>query len=216
MRARGLIRRGLSRRGGRPDRPRARGRRPSSRSRSRGSAGGGGREAPAGRSFGACRRSRDGSGRRSTRAGLPQSARARPRSAAMPGRARGDAPLRLPSRVLLREQLDQLAGIERVPVDEVERFSLHRVVAGRGGDCVDHVVDWDDVERGLGAPELRHGAPVALGLGDRAQDEVGAVELLRLPGLRVADDDRRSQDRRRNPRDGLLGTQTSAWNLVDS
>ena len=39
--------------------------------------------------------------------------------------------------------------------------------------------------------------PRPCGVSDRAQDEVGAVELLGLPALGVADNNRRAQDRRR-------------------
>ena len=72
-------------------------------------------------------------------------------------------------------------------------------VVGAGRDRGHDVIHRDDVERALLARELGKGPAETVGPGDRAQKVIGAVELLGLAGLRVADHDRRPQDGRGDP-----------------
>ena len=71
------------------------------------------------------------------------------------------------------------------------------------GDGLHHVVHGHDVEGRPRAAEVHERLAGAVGPGHRPQEVVGAVELLRLAGPRVAHHDRRAQDGHRQPGEEL-------------
>ncbi len=93
------------------------------------------------------------------------------------------------------EEVQDVAGLLRLGVDEVERLPVEAVLVGdvvhRGGD----VVDRDDV--GLAPLDRDQREPLrerVADLLDGLEEVVGAVDLVHLAGLGVADDDRRAVD----------------------
>src|SRR4051812_16672843 len=112
--------------------------------------------------------------------------------------SRGDRVRRLLVRVELAEQLEDLAGADRLRINQVEGLADRLVVFEPSHQAAHHEVDWHDVERRRRLAVLRD-RPAALHRhGDRAQHVVRPIELLSEPGLRVAHDDRRAVDRRRD------------------
>src|SRR4051794_13248135 len=112
--------------------------------------------------------------------------------------SRGDRVRRLLVRVELAEQLEDLAGADRLRIDQVEGLADRLVVFKPSHQTAHHEVDRHDVERRRRLAVLRD-RPAALHRhGDRAQHVVRPIELLSEPGLRVAHDDRRAVDRRRD------------------
>ena len=94
-----------------------------------------------------------------------------------------------------REEVDDLSGLERIRVGQVEGLAIAALEMGDVVDRIGDEVDRDQVDLPAFDPDRRHplreGCPESL---DQLEEVVGAIHLVHLAGLGVADDDPRPVD----------------------